>query len=424
MSIEICRKAIAENADTSDFHANLGLALRKQGELQDAIEACKTAIRIDPEFAEAHNNLGLVFMDAGEIDRAMECFREALRLDPTMTSTSLNMARARRFGEADLPEIARIESLLERDDILREGRINLHFALGKMLEDCGRYDQAFAHFRKGNEYKRGYVRFDSEHYRRWCARIREVFTAKFFAGNGALGDPSERPVFIVGMPRSGTTLVEQILASHPQVFGAGELRTIVETVCTLEARDASEVVYPELVAGLDEAAIHWAGQHYLDTLRSMDEGADRVTDKMPTNFFHLGIIHCRRDAMDICVSNFVLLFGEGHYYSYDLADIASYYRGYEQMMAHWKEVLPIRMYEVQYEELVTDQERISRELVDYIGLDWDDRCLEFHQTRRAVQTASNWQVRQPIYKSARKRWKHYEKNLAQLKSDLNYVERD
>ena len=153
---------------------------------------------------------------------------------------------------------------------------------------------------------------------------------------------------------------------------------------------------------------------------------------MPTNFFHLGliatmlpgarIIHCRRDAMDTCLSNFVQMFAEGHYYSYDLSDIATYYRGYEQIMSHWREVLPIRMYEVQYEALVEDQERISRELVDTIGLDWDDRCLAFHETKRAVRTASNWQVRQPIYKSARKRWKNYEKDLTRLKAELGYVE--
>ena len=153
---------------------------------------------------------------------------------------------------------------------------------------------------------------------------------------------------------------------------------------------------------------------------------------MPSNFTQLGliavmlpgahVIHCRRDAMDVCLSNFVQMFAEGHYYSYDLSDIAIYYRGYEQVMSHWREVLPMRMYEVQYEQLIEDHERISRELVDYIGLDWDDRCLAFHETKRAVRTASNWQVRQPIYKTARKRWKHYEKNLAQLKSDLQYLE--
>jgi hypothetical protein len=167
-------------------------------------------------------------------------------------------------------------------------------------------------------------------------------------------------------------------------------------------------------------------------LQALDEHASRVTDKMPSNFFHLGliavmlpgarIIHCRRDAMDVCLSNFVQMFAEGHYYSYDLSDIAVYYRGYEQVMSHWRDALPIRMFEVQYEELIEDQERISRALIDHIGLDWDDRCLEFHETKRAVRTASNWQVRQPIYKTARKRWKNYEKHLTGLKSDLGYVE--
>ncbi len=301
-----------------------------------------------------------------------------------------------------------------------------------MLDDCKRYEEAFEHYRKGNAAKRRLVRFDADHYRAWVARIREVFTAAFFAERAGLGEPSERPVFVVGMPRSGTTLVEQILASHPAVFGAGELRGIFESVCALE--DRAGAAYPGFVPALDEAAIRGAARRYLDALRSVDADAPRVTDKMPTNFFHLGfialmfpgarIIHCRRDAMDTCLSNFVQLFREGHYYAYDLGDIAAYYRGYQGIMAHWREVLPIPMHEIQYEALVEDQERISRELIDYMGLEWDARCLDFHRSDRAVRTASNWQVRQPLYRGARKRWEHYAKQLTQLESDLEYVQGD
>jgi hypothetical protein len=234
------------------------------------------------------------------------------------------------------------------------------------------------------------------------------------------------------MPRSGTTLVEQILASHPRVHGAGELTTLFDFICAMEEPGAGGVKYPEIIAAAGDAELQRRARQYLDTLEAIEPQAPRVTDKMPTNFFHLGfiaamfprahIVHCRRDAMDTCLSNFVQMFTEGHYYSYDLSDIATYYRGYEQIMSYWRDVLPIRMYEVQYETLVDDQERISRELIDYIGLEWDDRCLAFHETRRAVRTASNWQVRQPIYKTARKRWKNYERELTQLKSDLQYVE--
>jgi len=355
-----------------------------------------------------------------------------LKLDPAMAAPALNMSRARRFSEADLPEISRLEGLLLEPDIAEEARINLHFALGKMFDDCKRYDKAFEHFREANRFKRQRVHFDPEHFNRWVARIQNVCTPKFFERFAGVGDPSERPVFIVGMPRSGTTLVEQILASHPRVHGAGELTTIFDIVCALEHPGADGVKYPEVIATLDDAELQRSVRRYLDTLQEIDPQAARVTDKLPSNFFHLGfiaamfprahLIHCRRDAMDTCLSNFVQMFAEGHYYSYDLSDVAVYYRGYEQIMAHWREVLPIPMYEVQYEELVGNQERISRELVDHAGLEWDDRCLAFHETRRAVRTASNWQVRQPIYKTARKRWKNYGKNLAQLKSDLRYVE--
>ena len=431
-AIELCRKAIAEDADFTDAYCNLGLALRQARDLPGAIEAFHTAIRIEPEFAEAHNNLGIVYMDGGDMERAMDCFREALRLDPRMAASSMNMSRARRFGELDLPEISRIEGLVEAGDVSDEGKINLHFALGKMFDDCARYDQAFEHFCEANRYKRARVRFDADHYRRWFAKFRDVFTPAYFEEHSGLGDTSERPVFIVGMPRSGTTLVEQILASHPQVYGADELTTIFDIVCVLEQRSAGDGTYPDCIASLDRSALPWGARQYLDNLQALDSQAARVTDKMPTNFFHLGliaamlpgarIIHCRRDAMDVCLSNFVQLFAEGHYYSYDLSDTATYYRGYEQVMSHWREVLPTRIFDVQYEELVEDPERISRALVDYIGLDWDERCLAFHQTERAVRTASNWQVRQPIYKTARKRWKNYEQHLTELKSDLGYVE--
>ena len=396
------------------------------------MEALQAAIRIDPEFAEAHNNLGIVYMDVGDMERAMACFREALKLNPRMAASSLNMSRARRFTAADLPEIARIEELVQEPDIPDEGRMNLHFALGKMFDDSAQYEKAFEHFLKANQYKRKRVRFNAEHYKGWSARFLDVFTREFFDQHANMGDASELPVFIVGMPRSGTTLVEQILASHPQVHGADELTTIFDITCALEQRNSGAQTYPGIISTLDASAFTWGARHYLDKLRSIDDQAVRITDKMPTNFFHLGliavmlpharIIHCRRDAMDVCLSNFVQMFAEGHYYSYDLSDIAAYYRGYEQVMAHWREVLPIRMYEVQYEELIDDQERISRELVDYLGLAWDDRCLAFHETKRAVRTASNWQVRQPIYKNARKRWKNYEQSLAGLKADLGYVE--
>ena len=431
-AIELCRKAIAEDADFADVHCNLGIALRQLGDTPAAIEAYQTAIRIEPEFAEAHNNLGIVYMEAGDMERARESFREALELDPGMGASSLNLSRAKRIDEADLPEIARIEALLEGREVSDEHRIFLHFALGKMFDDCARYDQAFEHFRQANRLKRKRVRFDAERYRRWCSKPLDVFTSAYFEEHAGLGAPSERPVFIVGMPRSGTTLVEQILASHPEVYGADELTTISETLSGLEERIGNGAKYPDFVPSLDRTALQWGARQYLDTLQSIDDQAARVTDKMPSNFFNLGIIavmlpgarviHCRRDAMDVCLSNFVQLFANGHDYSYDLSNIAVYYRGYEQIMSHWREVLPIRMYEVQYEELVEDQERISRELVDYIGLDWDDRCLAFHETKRAVRTASNWQVRQPIYKTARNRWKNYENHLTQLKADLGYVE--
>jgi hypothetical protein len=230
------------------------------------------------------------------------------------------------------------------------------------------------------------------------------------------------------MPRSGTTLVEQIIASHPQVFGAGELCHIGAMVAGLPARLQTDTTYPECVTMLDERLARSLAEDYLEKLRALGDDAKRVSDKMPANFFNLGlialmfpnarVIHCRRDPLDVCLSIYFQQFAYGHNYAYDLSDIAVYYRQYKRLMHHWHAVLPLEIHEVQYEKLIADQEAVSRRLIDYCGLPWDESCLEYYKNKRAVQTMSNWQVRQPIYTHSMQRWKHYEKHLDELKEVL------
>lgn len=433
-ALPILRAAADRRPHDGDLHEALFDCLLIESLVDEVSDRARRFLERHPDRAPVVAILGTALQYQGRADEALEMFRRALRLDPACSRAHQGLTQGSSEAGRD-EHMTTIREALDSDRPGPSERAGLWFAMAEHHAARGEHVEAFDACAEGNAIKhalfaeRGYG-YDSGRMAHQVDVIRRAYDADCLTRPAARS--TARPVFIVGMPRSGTTLVEQILASHPLVHGADELTTIYDTVSVLEKRVANGAAYPDMVVQLDAAAIEWGAKRYLEKLDSIDTEAARVTDKMPTNFFHLGmiavmlprarVIHCRRDAMDVCLSNFVQLFAEGHYYSYDLSDIAAYYRGYERIMSHWREVLPIRMYEVQYEELINDQERISRELLDYIGLDWDDRCLAFYETKRAVRTASNWQVRQPIYKSAQKRWKNYEKNLTQLKSDLQYEE--
>ena len=243
------------------------------------------------------------------------------------------------------------------------------------------------------------------------------------------GDPSTRPVFVIGMIRSGTSLVEQILASHSDVYGAGELLEITKLASNLPQALDSSLEYPECIRQLDAGRIASSATGYLRYLAGRDDRAARVVDKLPTNFLHLGliaillpnahIVHCRREALDVCLSIYFQRFAQGHFYAYDFDDIAAYYAEYERLMAHWKKVLPVEILDIQYEDLLDDLEGESRRMLDYCGLDWQEACLAFHRSQRPVRTASSWQVRQPLYRTAVARWRKFEPHLDELKRALS-----
>ncbi len=259
-------------------------------------------------------------------------------------------------------------------------------------------------------------------------RLIATFTPEFFEAQTSPGSDSERPVFILGMPRSGTTLVEQIIARHPLAFGAGELMTRNRVTWTLPAALKSGTTYPECAALMDERFTDEAANGYLKELRQLPDAAVRVTDKMPNNFRHIGliarlfprarIIHCQRNPMDICLSCYFLDFRGRLGFAYDLTHLGQYYRQYERLMAHWKKVSPIPILDVRYEDLIADSEAVSRRMIDYCGLEWDDACLAHDETERPVMTASHWQARQPIYKTSVERWRHYERHLEPLSRAL------
>ncbi len=420
-------RAIEIDPAFAEAHSNLGNAFSQQGRAEEAMASVERALALDPVLAEAHYAKGICLQQQGQFEEAAQCHRRALALKPDLAEAHYNLAINSK-ARLDREEIARLEELLAAGNQPPRQFINFNFTLGKSYEDLGEYDRAFDCFRKANELKNQEVDFDPEGLEHYVSTVIETFTPEYFAERAGFGSESELPVFIVGMPRSGTTLLEQIIAAHPRAAGAGELQTVRQLISDLPELLGSPSLYPICAEEIDETNAPRLAARYLEALREHSAEADRITDKMPNNFLRLGLIatimprarliHTRRDALDTCLSCYVQNFARGMYFSYDLANLGFYYRQNERIMAHWREVLPSTILEVPYEELVADQERWSRRIVDHCGLEWDPACLSFHEHERTVRTASFWQVRQPIYASSIGRWRHYDAHLGPLKEAL------
>ena len=408
----------------------LGLAQQDADLSGPALASQRRALVLDPTLADAHNGLGALHMERGAFVEAEAAFRAALRHAPACAPAFGNLVRARRMVREDLPLVARMQALADRGGLTPAYAADLHFALAKAREDLADYDRAFAHYREGNRLRRGSRGYDREAAAAHSEALATAFDPAFFARVAGRGKPDPRPVFITGMPRSGTSLVEQILASHPDCFGAGELPHLGRVVRSLGARAGGGASPAVLAAELGDTDLGALGRAYLDALPAEAGAAARITDKMPPNYLHLGfaaavlpgarVIHCRRDAMDVCFSIYAQHFThrDAYPYAYDLLDLASEYLACERLMAHWARVLPLPMHEVRYERLVREQETVTRELLAFCGLPFDARCLRFHETERPVRTASNWQVRQPLYRASLGRWRRFESHLAPLRDAL------
>ncbi len=420
------RRAVEVAPDDPELWNLLGSSLAAQDKTDEAEQAFKTAIGLAPDYAEAHSQLGSLYMERGESESAVECFRRVTELRPEHADTQMFLARLRKFGPGDRDEIARVESMLARAGS-EDAQVSLRFALGKMYDDCDLCDEAFAHYDAANRLRWRTAEFDAEARTRLASRTISTFTPEFFARRREGRSGSEVPVFVVGMPRSGTSLVEQIIASHPRAFGAGELRHTDQLASMLSAQLGRD--YPECVEDVDENLTRRLATGYVEHLTGACPDAVRVTDKALSHVFHLGflallfpkarIIHCRRDPMDVAVSLYFQRFTPGTLeFSYDLHAIGVYYGLYCRLMRHWRETLPMPIHEVSYEALVADQETATRSLIDHCGLPWDDRCLAYFEAERTVRTASHWQVRQPIYKDSVKRSERYGDKLDALRLEL------
>ena len=420
-AVERLEKALRLRPRFPEALCNLGRALRQLGKGEEALSAYDRCRSIAPDHRPALLGRSRTLLELGRPEEAVAGLRRVLEEEPTSSAAYSLLARARKF-RADDAEPAALERLLSMPDIRPAERIRLTYAAAKMADDAGDYDRAMARLKEVNRMRTAV--FDPHGYRKRVDAIAAVFTRSFLSERSGWGDPSEAPVFIVGMPRSGTTLTEQILASHPRVFGAGELETLTHLIADLHKELGGEGRYPDFVHRLQPEQARTFGARYAGEVGALAPHAARITDKMPHNFERLGlialllpkarVIHCRRDPRDTCVSCYMQQFQDRHAYNRDLRALGLYYRQYERLMAHWRAVLPHPPLEVRYEDLVGDLESHARRLVEFCGLDWDGRCLDFHRTLRSVVTPSTWQVRQPLYADSVGRWRRYARHLGPL----------
>ena len=425
------RQALELRPDDAGAYNNLGVVLNDQGRMEEAVACYRRALELKPEFAGVHINLGDARAEIGDLRGAEDCFRAALRQNPRLISAHCKLAQL-LGGKLPQNDLAAQRRLLDVRELTDAERSWLHFGLAHVMDARGEYAEAAQHTERGHELRRSEARkhgreYNPEEYERLVTRMLAACTPDFFARVRGFGLESELPVFIVGLPRSGTTLIEQILASHSQVFGAGEIKLARDTAAAMGGHDADLV---QRFGRLDcQTAQRFASQH-LQKLRALNSQSLRIVDKTPENYLYLGLlaslfpraklIHCRRDLRDVAVSCWMTPFQELRWAD-DRQHIASRFHEYRRMMEYWRKVLPAPLLEVDYEETVADLEGVARKLVAWCGLAWEPRCLEFHQAKRPVKTASAVQVRQPVFRTSVGRWKHYQPALGSL---LAQLERD
>ncbi len=410
------------------YFMDLGNCLRRLDRYDESLAAYRRGVELAPDDVKAHVSLATVYTDLGRFEEARASYRRAIELRPACGPAHYGLAFNKRYTPDD-PDIPLMEEALLGDDLTDKERSGLHFALGRAYDDTGEPDKAFPHFAAGNRIKRAEFPFDLDEERANAQRLIAAFTPDVFDRYVGAGDPSELPVFIVGMPRSGTTLVEQILDSHPQVHGAGELNDLWRVVARIGPWLPPGRQLPEAVGEVRAEGWREAGRAYVETVGAYQADALRIVDKMPFNYTMLGlirlmlprarIIHCIRDPMDTCLSCYTTSFANDRGYTYDLTELGTTYAIYRALMDHWRHVLPGGFLDVSYERMTEDPESGARRLVDYLGLEWSDRCLAFHENRRPVSTASHTQVRRPAYRSSVGRWRRYEAHLGELAAALD-----
>lgn len=405
----------------------LGVCWHHLSNMRSAIDCYVEAQRCQPALPSAYTNLGLAFFEIGDSATAINWYRKALTIAPA-SAEALYMVALLEQHTSYSDDIRAMEALFLRDALNDLDRMHIAFGLAKAYEDLRDYKRAFACLGDGNRLRRAMIDYSITNDQRDFEAIKQGFPLGSFRPDSSPERGEDLPIFIVGMPRSGTSLVEQILASHPEVFGAGELPYLAEAV-QAGCLNCSDRSFPDAIPYLAPSDYRDIASMYVKRLREHAPDARRITDKMPNNFVYIGlilralpnarIVHCVRDPMDTCFSIYKTSFGaSGHGYAYDLKELAAYYRLYNDLMEHWKSVVPWAFYEIRYENLVSNTTQEVRNLLTYCGLDWNESCLYHFKTKRRVATRSANQVCQPIYQSSVQSWRSYESELGELHEAL------
>jgi len=421
------RLALGEEPENPEALTLLGQILHETDRYEEALEVLDRALNKAPDNPEALNFYGVALKSVGRLDEARTHILKALKLNDAMYGAYANLNDLVDFSEGIGEELFnRMEAIFESvTNQQAEQFLALHFAYAKALDDRGQHEKALDHYIIGGRMKRAQLDYKESDTHGFFDSIRAAFPKEAFENRKYAGLDDDRPVFIVGMPRSGSTLVEQILSSHPDVYGAGEVKYLARALGQLRDRFPSLPKYPEMMGKITPGQLDIAAKNYQQALAQGAGDAKRITDKLLTNYFFLGlinllfpnakVIHTRRDPVDTCLSGFTKLFKDDMPHSYDLGELGRYYAKYRELMDHWREVLPEGfMTTVVYEDVVADTEKEARRLIEFLGLPWDQKCVDFHKSDRPVKTASVAQVRRPIYNTSVQRWKKYGGGLQPL----------
>ncbi len=423
-------KATELRPDWAEGWAGLGTMQTRSSQHNEGIESYKKSIELKANQPRVHLSLGHVYKTTGNQEECINSYNEAISFDNNFGEAYWSLANLKTYkfsGE----EILSMEKRVDLNEVPEREKVHFLFSLGKAFEDMGSYDESFEYYKRGNDLNRGRTTYDPKAIEALSERLKLFFTEDRFNKYKGSGDNSNSPIFIVGLPRSGSTLIEQILASHSKIEGTMELPNIMNIARKLGNSTKDRTAYPEVIDTLQEIDLTNLGKSFINETKFLRTGKQHFIDKMPNNFSHIGliklilpnakIIDARRNPMDTCFSCFKQLFARGQAFTYDLSEIARYYVNYVNLMDHWDKVLPGYVYRVQHEDLLNDQEAVTRDLIDFCEVDFESSTLEFYKTKRAVKTASSEQVREPINTKGLNQWKNYEIHLKDLKFHLESI---
>ena len=420
-------EALEDNREFAQAHFNLGNAYRKLGENEKAIRSYKSAIDINPNNPKAYLYLSLLYKNLGDFKESKIFCEFALDVKPDYGIAHRHLTSMLEYNSTEDDHILEMLSLMEDQNVNNDEKLQISFGLGKAFEDAQAFEEAFFYLKKGNHLHRSTLKYSPKGRKNYFSKLENTFNKELLGYEISDSNQGNKNIFIVGMPRSGTSLVEQILASHSEVDGGGELKNLHDALHSAFPKRGNKI-FPDNIKDHGKELFSSVGMNYIKSVKELHKAGNYLVDKMPYNFMHIGvmalslpaskIIICERNVIDNCFSIFKQKFGIGNEYAYSLTEIAEYYSFYKSLIDHWKELLGDKVFSINYQDLTKNQESSTRDLLAFCGLGWEEGCLQFHKTKRDVKTASAVQVRQPMYTKSVDLWKKYEIQLESLVGDL------